>query len=154
MAHKIICLTSKGGRKPGTLERSELVDLVHVEKVFELLLTPLLPHDAPCKILIEDKHGIRRMGLACLYQRTPWFTKADRACLATMGASVSGIDEADLTDHLVTLVIYPRKISAHDAIENRYHLNKLCKQRGLFWPELSIEYDAIVERTLRSRDLT
>lgn len=154
MAHKIICLTSKGGRKPGTLERSELVDLVHVEKVFELLLAPLLPPDAPCKILIEDKHGIRRMGLACLYHRTPWFTKADRARLATMGASVSGIEEVDLTDHLVTLVIYPRNTSAHEAIENRYHLSKICKQRGLVWSELSREYNAIVERTQRARDLT
>tara|TARA_Y100000815_G_scaffold8794_1_gene8136 strand:- start:1151 stop:1600 length:450 start_codon:yes stop_codon:yes gene_type:complete len=127
-------------------------ELDQVERVFDLLLGPIILPDGEMSVVVERTENTRAMSISLLHVKGEWLIKEEQRELAAIGASLSGLDEVLWKEPISIITILPREVSSHDRIEDRVALKSICEGRGINWNEISQCYDLIVKSILSERD--
>ena len=126
-------------------------ELDQVERVFDLLLAPMVLPEGEVSVVIERVENTQSMIISLLHVRGVWLIEKERNELAAIGVSLTGLDKVLWQEPMSIITIHPRGISAHDAIQDRAVLKSICEDRGLSWIETSQCYDAILRRVFKER---
>lgn len=126
-------------------------ELDQVERLFDLLLGPIVLPDGEMSVVVERVEDTQAMSISLLHVKGVPHTKEERRELAAIGASLAGLNEVLWKEPISIMTIFSREVSAHDRIEDRAALKSICEDRGLNWIETSQCYDAIVKGILSER---